>query len=231
MSVLGGGRVLLSGWLRSLTQDLRPARGGVQHLDIYGDPGFADLLEHWGEAHVWPEIRLLLGGRRGKVLDLACGTARTFDFLRSEPGLELYGCDISPLLIERAITRGYPAERLHVADATATPYVDAAFDYCYSIGSLEHFTEAGIDRFLAETHRLCRGLGFHQIPVSRSGFNEGWITPYQAYWNNSERWWRARFTAVFGKRVHVMSSGWDDAQSRGVWFITAAPGFLATSPT
>jgi ubiquinone/menaquinone biosynthesis C-methylase UbiE len=179
---------------------------------------------------VWLEIQTLLSGRTGKVLDLACGTGRTFDFLRENSGLDLHGCDISQFLIDRAVSRGCAPGKLRVTDATKTDYRDNEFDYCYSIGSLEHFTKQGIEGFMRETRRICNGLGFHQIPVSKSGFNEGWITPYQAYWNNSEQWWHAQFAAVFD-HVRVMTSGWDDARSRGVWFVVSKTDFFWRPPS
>lgn len=199
-------------------QNYRP--GQKQDVEIYFNPQFVDVLETWGVGNAWLEIQLLLGSRSGKVLDLACGTGRTVDFLSHFPGLEIHGCDISDMLIAKAVERGIPADRLRVMDATKMDYPDKDFDFLYSIGSLEHFTEAGIEAVLTECRRICRGIGFHQLPVSRSGQNEGWITPYQSYWNNSEAWWRQKFDAAFDGRVAVMPSRWEDHRSRGIWFIT-----------
>ncbi len=170
--------VLLGGACRALTKGFRRQSGDRQDTDIYFDPTFAGLLETWGVDNTWQEIQFLLGHRQGKVLDLACGTGRTHDFIRQFEQLEYYGCDISQPLIEKAIARGIPKERLRVAD-----------------------------------------VNFHQVPVSRSGLDEGWITPYQSYWNNSEAWWLDQFKRVFGQNVWVMSSKWSDRISRGAWFI------------
>jgi ubiquinone/menaquinone biosynthesis C-methylase UbiE len=209
----------VKGLSRALTRGFRRNDGSRQAIEIYFDPQFAAVLETWAIDSAWREIALLLGGREGKVLDLACGTGRAQDFLKSFSKLEYHGCDISAPLIERAKARGIPRDRLRVADATSLDYKNGEFDYLFSIGSLEHFTEDGLDKAIAECRRVCRGVCFHQVPVSISAFDEGWITPYQSYWNNSESWWRDRFARLFGQNVWVMSSRWSDAQSRGVWFI------------
>jgi ubiquinone/menaquinone biosynthesis C-methylase UbiE len=176
------------------------------------------ILETWGEGNVWDEIQLLLAGRRGRVLDIACGTGKTMQILAAHPGLELHGCDISDRLLERAAARGLPPERLHVGDATRLLYPDDHFEYAYSIGSLEHFTEEGIGQFLAECRRVTRYISFHQHPVSRSGSDEGWIKTMQSYFNNSVDWWLPRYRVVYAD-VRVLPSRWEDVRSIGKWFV------------
>ena len=218
--------VFASGFARSISKHWRPGAGKHQNLDIYYDPNFAQLLEIWGIDNAWREIQFLLGDRRGKVLDVACGTGRTHDFLSRFSELEYYGCDISSFLIEKAIARGIASDRVSIQDATKMTYEDRSFDYIFSIGSLEHFTVEGIKATLAECARVSRGINFHQIPVSRSGFDEGWVSPYQSYWNNSERWWRGLFREAFGPDVWVLESRWDDLISRGVWFICGSKDYF-----
>jgi len=207
------------GILRASTKRLRRNRGSHQATELYYDQAFADLLEVWANDNAWPEIQFLLRGRAGKVLDVACGTGRTYDFLKDFSDLEYHGCDLSDLLIRRAIERGIARERLRVSDATKMPYGDDEFDFVFSIGSLEHFTEEGLAQTIAECRRVCRGVSFHQVPVSRTNLDEGWITPYQEYWNNSERWWVNAFARAYGPNVWVMNSRWGDSLSRGAWFI------------
>lgn len=204
---------------RAITKEFRKETGTRQSVDLYFDPKFAELLEVWAVDSAWREIGFLLSNRKGNVLDLACGTGRAFDFLKDFDGLEYHGCDLSKPLIDRAIARGIPANRLRVEDAIKLGYVDGEFDYVFSIGSLEHFTLDGLRSTLRECRRVCRGVNFHQVPVSKSNFNEGWIAPYQSYWNNSEQWWIEQFEQAFGKNVWVMNSKWEDDQSRGAWFV------------
>lgn len=197
-----------------------------QDLAIYWDPQFAQLLETWGIGNAWTEIQVLMTGRQGKMLDLACGTGRIWDFLKHNPGLDYFGIDIAPPLIEKAKARGIDPARLKVGDAMKLPYGADSFDYVVTIGSLEHFTEDGIIQLLSETRRVCRGLCFHQFPISKSGRDEGWISPYQSYWNNSIRWWTDKIERVFGSNYVLMQSRWADRLSSGIWFITYRDGFV-----
>ncbi|HEX4410959.1 MAG TPA: methyltransferase domain-containing protein [Xanthobacteraceae bacterium] len=219
-------KLFIKGFFRSLLKNHRHARGTSQALDIYMDESFAKLLEQWGNGTVWNEIQIFLADREGNVLDLACGTGRVYDFLRDNVSLDYYGCDISALLIEKAVKRGIDRERLCVGDATKLEYRDNQFDYLFSIGSLEHFTEEGIRTTLKECRRVCSGITFHMMPVSRSGFDEGWVTSVQSYWHNSERWWLQIFREVYGDSVWTMRSAWSDRTLFGNWFVTAHPMFF-----
>jgi ubiquinone/menaquinone biosynthesis C-methylase UbiE len=193
-------------------------KGNAQDCDIYWDEDFAKVLESWGEGNAWREIEMFMVGREGMVLDIACGTGKVIEILSRLPGLTFYGCDISDLLIQKALDRGIAAERLKVCDATETGYSDDVFDYAYSIGSLEHFTEEGIFKAIRECRRIVKKVAFHQIPVSRSGENEGWIKPLQSYYNNSAAWWLEKFSTTY-REVYVLDSAWQDSISVGKWFV------------
>jgi ubiquinone/menaquinone biosynthesis C-methylase UbiE len=190
----------------------------TQDLDVYWDQEMAKILETWGEDSVWKEIQFLAVNWKGKVLDIACGTGKTISILSNLSHCDLYGCDISDFLIQKAISRGISEERLKICDATKTGYQDNFFDYSYSIGSLEHFTNDGVDQFIAEAYRITAGNSFHMLPVSRSGRDEGWIKTLQSFHNNSTDWWMAKFKAVY-KTIYLLDSKWNDDLSVGKWFI------------
>jgi len=195
-----------------------PATSAAAAKEIYSNAQFADLLENWGRDHVWLEIQALLAFANGRVLDIACGSGNAMVELRKTSQLTAYGCDFSDLFIKRAHAKSI--NRLALSDATKLPFRDKAFDYSYSIGSLEHFSEAGIDLFLSEALRVTSKGSFHQIPVSRTE-NHGWITPHQHYFNNRLDWWMPKFKKAF-REVHVLPSGWEDDNSLGKWFICVA---------
>ena len=190
-----------------------------QNLGMYWDPEFAEVLETWGEGNVWNEIQLLMVGRKGKVLDIACGTGKTMEILSKFEYLDLFGCDISEMLIAKAAEKhDIPMEKLIACDATQLPYAENEFDYAFSIGSIEHFTEEGITKFLSECHRTVSRISFHQHPVSRSGKCEGWITRAQSYHNNSTEWWKEQYDNIY-ESVCVLDSVWEDDISLGKWFV------------
>jgi len=190
-----------------------------QNLDIYFDEDFTKILETWGLDNAWNEVQLLLSNHQGKVLDIACGTGKVIEILSRFKNLDLYGCDISDMLIWTAVKRGIPGSKLAVCDATSLPYSDNEFEYCYSIGSIEHFNEVGIVKFIEESHRTTRKISFHMLPVSKSGLDEGWkVTSDQSYFNNSVEWWIGKFNSIYDPVV-VLDSVWEDDCSTGKWFI------------
>ena len=189
-----------------------------QDLEVYWNPRMADQLETWGEGTVWNELEFMMVNCQGRVLDIACGTGKNIEALSKFTKLEVHGCDISDLFIQRAITRGIPKEYLKVCDATQTNYKDNYFNYSYSIGSLEHFTQEGIIKFISEAYRITNCSSLHMVPVSRSKKNEGWIKRFQSYYNNSENWWLKQFQSYY-KTVFVLDSSWQDSTSVGKWFV------------
>lgn len=200
---------------------LNRRRGAVdrQYLDVYWDPDFAESSEHWAEDTAWQELPFFLVNCRGRVLDIACGSGRTIQLMQRFTSCDFHGCDISDALIRWAIEkRGMDPARLTVCDATQLPYEDDWFDYAYSVGSLEHFTEEGITRVLQECHRTTRFTSFHQVPVSRKDKDEGWIMPNQAYHLKPVQWWGAKCRDVYDE-VHVFPSTWADPISIGVWLV------------
>jgi len=196
-------------------------KNGSQDLNMYYDEEFAKVLDTWGEDSAWVEIQMLLCNCKGKVLDIACGSGPTMKILESCKNIEVHGCDISDFLINKAIQRGIAPSRLLVTDATKMSYDNNSFDYSYSIGSLEHFTEEGIEKFLAEAARVSKICSMHQIPTSKSGKDEGWMstsTTIQTFHNNSDQWWMRKFEKYF-KEVLMLNSKWNDEISYGRWFI------------
>lgn len=199
-------------------QARRAADASTQDLDLYWDEEMAQVLESWGNGNAWDEIQFLMTNCQGLVLDIACGTGKVMEVLKDFADLEVHGCDISDLLIAKALERGLAQSRLKVCDATQLPYADAQFDYSYSIGSLEHFTVEGIGKATAEMARVTRRGSFHMMPTSRSLKDEGWLKTYQSFHNCSPQWWVNHFRKSFSE-VRVLSSRWEDNISVGTWFL------------
>jgi len=217
---------ILWNYLSSLRKSIRTSNNSFstsltsehQDLDIYWNDEMAKILDTWGEGNVWNEIQFLMANCQGRVLDIACGTGKTMEIVSKLPNIEVYGIDISDLLIGKAIERGIPNTHLNIGDATSTNYKDSFFKYSYSIGSLEHFTNNGISKFISESHRVTEIASFHMLPVSRSSKNEGWMKTLQSFHNNSVDWWLSKFSLSY-PNVHVIDSYWYDEISVGKWFI------------
>lgn len=203
--------------------DTKRQDSSKQYLDPYWDEGFAKMLETWGVKNAWHELDFLMTSRSGKVLDIACGTGKNIVDLRKFKNLDLYGCDISEFLIDKAIGRGIGADRLTVCNASEIPFADDEFDYSYSIGSLEHFDMASLDLAIKESQRITKVASFHQVPTSRNQLDNGWIKRSQSYWNNSVSFWLNRFKKHYGEVV-CLPSLWEDTESVGHWFICSNRG-------
>ena len=188
-----------------------------QDINVYWDNEMATLLETWGANSVWKEISLLTFSCTGRILDIACGTGKAMEIIGNHSN-EIYGCDISDLLISKAIQRGIKPDNLTLCDATKMPFPNDYFDYAYSIGSLEHFTEEGISQVIAGCYRTVLKVSFHMVPVARSKINEGWLKHNQSFHNNTVAWWLEKFQSVY-KTVYVLDSTWEDSISEGKWFV------------
>ena len=191
-----------------------------QSLELYSDPEMAKILDTWGERNSWIEIQHIFHQKKDeKILDIACGTGKVIEILNKNLDLKnIHGCDISKLLINKAIERGIPKENIKICDATNLPYEENEFDYNYSIGSLEHFTKNGILKFLRSSIRVTKNEGYHMIPVSRNNKNNGWIVNYQSYFNNSVEWWSELCEQV-SKKYYFIDSSWEDEISIGKWIV------------
>ena len=197
---------------------MKGSDGNTQALELYWDEEFAKGLDTWGLDNTWNEIQLLLVNCSGKILDIACGTGKTMEILSRYPKLDIIGCDISDFLLKKAEEKGIHPDKLVVTDATKMSFSDDSFDYAYSIGSLEHFTEEGILSFVKEAHRVTRYASFHMVPCSRNNEDNGWISPHQSYFNNSIEWWMSKYETVY-KTVFPIRSKWTDDYSVGYWFV------------
>lgn len=211
-------------FLRHLKKKIKPnkliAEPTSQFLDLYNDPEMAKILDAWGERNAWIEIQHIFYNKSdAKILDIACGTGKVIEILNNNiKANNVYGCDISEFLINKALERGISEKKLKICDATALPYNENEFEYNYSIGSLEHFTKEGILKFLTSSMKVTKFEGYHMIPVSRNNKDNGWINNHQSYFNNSLDWW-SNLCKQISKNYQFLDSSWEDELSVGKWLI------------
>lgn len=193
---------------------------GHPNARIYARPEFSErLLNHWGEATVWNEVKLLVAPCRGRGLDIACGTGEVIRQLGAFEHCAIWGCDMVDVLIARARQKGILEERLAVCDASELPYSDRFFDFAYSVGSFHCMqSEAVIIAALKESRRVTKQAFFFQVATSRRNRDEGLIRSHQYFFNNSVGWWQGRCADVY-EHVFVCDSQWQDAVSVGKWFL------------
>lgn len=140
-----------------LLELLRTGRGPMDGWVARGyDSGVQAAFREIVPALVEDLLGELQDARRG--LDAGCGPGQ-FTILAAErlPGLEVWGIDLAPTMIELArahAVESRAANRLHfeVADVAALPFPADHFDVVLSTGSIKHWPDpvAG----LSELHRV-----------------------------------------------------------------------------
>tara|TARA_B100001093_G_scaffold336111_1_gene320973 strand:+ start:5358 stop:6050 length:693 start_codon:yes stop_codon:yes gene_type:complete len=190
-----------------------------QDIQIYDTDLTAEKLSEWGKGSTWNEIQMFFVSKKGNILDVACGTGLNMrDIKKLSPEANVYGCDISKNLIDICLKSGIESKNLICSDAIKIDFPENFFDYSYSIGSLEHFTEKGLDEVIEKLHFITKNYSIHMMPVSKKNQNEGWIKTYQTFHNNSVEWWIDKFNKKFSN-VLVVDSSWNDHISVGKWFV------------
>ena len=189
-----------------------------QDIKLYDKDEAAEKIDEWGHGDVWNEIQFIFHDKKGKILDVACGTGKNIiDLQKINTSATFYGCDISQNLLNIARKNGVLENKLICVDATKMSFEENYFDFSYSIGSLEHFTEDGIEKVIDKLHNCTRIASYHMMPTSRDNKNQGWMKTYQTFHNNNQDWWIKKFEKKFS-RVYVVDSSWSDFISVGKWF-------------
>ncbi|HEU4739212.1 MAG TPA: methyltransferase domain-containing protein [Solirubrobacterales bacterium] len=90
---------------------------------VYDECTSANDYELWLGETLLPELERL-GLRKGRALDVGCGTGRAFEPLLSR-GWEMVGCDVSAAMLDRAREKFVGRVDLFQADARELPRVDS----------------------------------------------------------------------------------------------------------
>lgn len=93
-----------------------------------------------------------------RVLDVGCGTGRLVHYLRQHR-FSAYGCDNEKVAVLWARKMNSP-QIIKKASATDLPYNKCTFDLVTSIHMIEHLSARDIAKFLSESRRILKPLGF-----------------------------------------------------------------------
>jgi SAM-dependent methyltransferase len=103
------------------------------------------LLEHYGPASA--------NGHRPRILEIGCGSGALLQDLQEKN--TVYGMDLADAALKICRERGLDC--VSMADVTALPYGDEAFDTVIAIDVLEHIDDDGAA--LREIHRVAKPGG------------------------------------------------------------------------
>lgn len=190
--------------------------------ELYSRPDFVERLDVWGAGSVWDEaldiLRPLVVDEKCPVLDIACGTGRVLEKLLAL-GADAYGIDYTQGLLDLAGKRVRP-ERLALGDAHDLPFATGAFEYAYTVGSIEHFQR--LPDAIKECVRVATIGSVHHIPVATDR-DEGWVTDgTQYYYHYMLDTWVALFADVLGPaEIRTEPSAWRGERTKGKWFIVS----------
>lgn len=133
--------------------------------------GYADAMSGGLAGH--PDARGALAwfaealrGIPGSVVDAGCGPGHVTDYL-ARTGIDVYGADISPRMIEIA-RQTYPSLRFEVESFTAMGCADEALAGVMSFYSIVHVPGEAMPAVAREFHRVLRPGG-----VALLAFHEG----------------------------------------------------------
>lgn len=110
----------------------------IKFFDRMADNVHGDSFKHYNNVIGWLEREegkelLDLGTGKGPLLE------KILDFFKeSEKKWNLYGIDISPKMIEKALEKKLPV-KFQVGDSENLPYTDSTFDVITCINSFHHY--------------------------------------------------------------------------------------------
>jgi SAM-dependent methyltransferase len=157
---------------------------------IYDDFNHQNNYEMWLGRKLLPELEKR-GLRKGRALDVGCGTGRAFEPLLTR-GWKIHACDISPAMLERAREQFGEMVELEVADMRELPVfgefelalaMNDAVNYLIGEGELERALRAiranlapdGLLLFDTNS-RLMYGLAYEAVEddVAKDGRSWTW---------------------------------------------------------
>ena len=130
----------------------------TQHAEGYDEERFGDP---WGRFYRAREERAITRAlqylpRRGRILDVACGTGRVTALLAKSGFDEVTGTDVSPAMLVVA-KRRLPQAEFFQGDATHLPVEDGSYDAVSCVGLLMHLDASTRLAALQELARISRG--------------------------------------------------------------------------
>jgi SAM-dependent methyltransferase len=165
-------------------------------------PVYDDFTAHH-DYRLWVGLLLRLGadaGLRGDtVLDVACGTGKSF-IPMLEQGWKVTACDISAAMLEVARAKAGPDVRLEVADMRDLP-VYGSFDLVCCLDDAVNYLHTQ-----GELERTLHGLAANMAPHALCIFDSNTLTQYRGFFtehvemerNGRRMIWEGHANAGFG---------------------------------
>jgi SAM-dependent methyltransferase len=159
---------------------------------IYNEFNHQNDYEMWLGRTLLPELEKR-GLRKGRALDVGCGTGRAFPPLLRR-GWKIHGCDLSPAMLERARAEADDRVELDVADMRELP-VFGEFELVISMNDSVNYLlgDEDLERALAAMRANLAADGLLLFDVNaRSTYGAGAWNMVREIEHEGRRWtWRA----------------------------------------
>ncbi len=157
-----------------------PMPGDSRHAELAYEaiaPVYDDFTAHH-DYRLWIATLLELGAANGlrgdTVLDVACGTGKSF-LPMIEQGWKVTACDISASMVEMARAKAGPDVRLEVADMRELP-VYGSFDLVACLDDAVNYLHSA-----AELEQTLRGLVANMAPHALCIFDSNTLTQFRGF--------------------------------------------------
>ena len=169
--------------------DRRICYGGYRYMPGRWEPVARAMIEHYG----------LKAGDR--ILDIGCGKGfQLAELKNAEPGLEVYGLDISSYALEHA--HESVAANLRQGTAAELPWPDNYFDFVFSITTLHNLHCYDLDKALREMERVGKGGKYLCVESYRNEEEKAnllyWQVTCESFYTPDEWLWWFRTTGYTG---------------------------------
>ncbi|CAN5254663.1 hypothetical protein BH09GEM1_BH09GEM1_44890 [soil metagenome] len=153
--------------LRAAAVATNPALEDPQRWDEYWKQSaqvtkraYSVIASLYRRMFIRPRLRRVLRRqftRGSRLIHAGCGGGQVDQGLHEF--MRITALDISPDALSLYLRNNPTAQQIQHGDILALPYGDGTFDGYYSLGVIEHFTEAEISCILAEARRVLRPRG------------------------------------------------------------------------
>jgi len=167
---------------------------------IYNEFNHLNDYEMWLGETLLPELENH-GLKRGRALDVGCGTGRAFGPLLRR-GWEVWACDLSPGMLERAREEGGEQVQLDAVDMRELP-VYGGFELVLSLNDAVNYLlgDEDLERALARMHANLAADGLLLFDVNSKGTYESgfWSDSSHTVEHEGRRWTWLGLGGVEGK--------------------------------
>jgi dolichol-phosphate mannosyltransferase len=201
------------------------------------ETGWFARFVHWGREHYFGDLfarnAIRLGGKASSYLELGVGTAQSLTRLQKRTGAQCTGIEITPSAYELGKKLATNCE-IVLGDGMHMPFADKSFDVSYSLGLLEHFTQADQSKLLREQARVARNAVLVEVPAIYSVMSTiFWLNrtflKKKGVWSDEELFsathFRKKYPGLAFTYYHDWASGFLTC-----WFVLKPEDILAHIP-